>query len=135
MVNKKFSLSNHRLLFFRIIIILAVVIVTGKLFLLQVLSHNFYSALASGQHGIFENLFPSRGSVYVSDPHSQTGKFPAAVNKNLSIVFVNTHEVQDPKDLAKRLASILAMDETTLFAKLNGPLVPYKMLKHKVTDE
>ena len=52
---------------FRIAMVLAVAVIVLRLFSLQVLQHGFYEALASGQHEIFQELFPTRGSIVVQD--------------------------------------------------------------------
>ncbi len=42
-------------------------LIIGKLFDFQVLKFDFYSALASDQHDIYQKLFPERGSIYIKD--------------------------------------------------------------------
>ena len=55
-----------RIRLFQVVVALSLGAVAGRLFALQVLSHRFYSSLASNQHGIFEDLFPTRGAIFSS---------------------------------------------------------------------
>ncbi len=128
-------IAERRLRFFQVIVVLAIAGVAGRLFVLQVLSHRFYSALASNQRNFFEDLFPERGAIYLRDPKSPDGRFPAAINKTLSTVYANTRDVADPAAGAKSLAPVLGVDEQTLFAKLSRPLDPYEPLKPKADDD
>ncbi|MEY4744511.1 MAG: hypothetical protein RL272_456 [Candidatus Parcubacteria bacterium] len=128
-------IAERRLRFFQAVVILAVAVVAGRLFVLQILSHRFYSALASNQRGVFANLFPERGGIYLRDPKSPDGRFPAAINKTLSTVYANTRDVTDPAAGAKALAPVLGADEKELFEKLSKPLDPYEPLKQKADDD
>lgn len=126
---------ERRLRFFGVVVVLAMIAVAGRLFVLQVLSHGFYAALAADQHGVIAELFPERGGIYLRDPKAPDGRFPAAINKALSTVYANTREVEDPAAAAVALAPVLEMDEQELYQKLSRPLDPYEPLKRKVTDE
>src|SRR5687768_18101402 len=81
-----------RLRIFQGVVLLAMAAIVGRLFTLQVLSHKFYASLASNQHSILQDLFPERGAIYLRDPKSPDGRFPAAINKTLSTVFANCEE-------------------------------------------
>ncbi len=133
--NERLPMPVRRLRFFQAIVVIAVLAVAGRLFVLQILSHRFYSALASNQRSIFEDLFPERGAIYLRDPKSPDGRFPAAINKTLSTVFANTRDVTDAAGAAKALAPVLGVDEPVLLQKLSKPLDPYEPLKPKADDD
>ena len=61
--NKKDYRIGMLLLFFAAF----AVIITFRLFQLQIMDHEYYTALASGQHEIFQQLYPSRGNIYVQE--------------------------------------------------------------------
>ncbi|HTK04085.1 MAG TPA: penicillin-binding protein 2 [Candidatus Eisenbacteria bacterium] len=120
---------------FQGVVLLAMAAVVGRLFALQVLSHKFYSLLASNQHGILQDLFPERGAIYLRDPKSPDGRFPAAINKTLSTVYANCREIEDPKAAAKALAPVLGMEEAELVERLSRSSDPYEPLVKKADDD
>jgi len=132
---KRASLTDRRILILQVAVILGLAVAASRLFVLQVMSHDFYAALASDQHGIFERLFPERGTIYLRDPKSPDGRFPIAVNKSLTLIYADDRLVENPAGAAKKLAPLLEMDEKELEAKLAGGSDPYVPLKKKVPDE
>lgn len=134
--NKRHSLTvDRRLLLLRAVIFFGLVVIAGRMFVLQVLSHDFYASLASDQHGIFERLFPERGTVYLLDPKSSDGRFPVAVNKSLTLVYSDNREIADPAAAAARLAPLLGVDEPELLARMSDRSDPYEPLKRKVPED
>ncbi|MEK9152610.1 MAG: penicillin-binding protein 2 [Patescibacteria group bacterium] len=125
---------ERRIALVRLGVAAASFVVVGRLFDLQVLARGFYEALASGQHGIYSELFPDRGEVYLTDPTSADGVFPAAVNDKLAQVYANPREIRDPEAAAKALAPVLELPEGDLLAKLSRKEDPYEPLKKKVPD-
>ena len=78
--------KNYRInILFAVIVIIAIATVV-RLFDLQILKNSYYTALASGQHNIFENLVPERGQIYVEDKFSKD-LYPLAINKKMSLVY------------------------------------------------
>ncbi len=126
--------ADWRLLIGKILIALAMIAIASRLFVLQVLSHSFYSALATEQHGFFSNLFPDRGEVYVRDPKSADGKFPAILNRTVYVAYANTRQVKNVHDVAAKLAPVLGEDVTVLAEKLSIPNDPYVPLAKKLDD-
>jgi len=124
-----------RLRVFQGVVLLAMAAIVGRLFTLQVLSHKFYASLASNQHSILQDLFPERGAIYLRDPKSPDGRFPAAINKTLSTVFANCEEIEDPKAAAKALAPVIGIDEALLVERLSRTDDPYEPLVKKADDE
>lgn len=119
------------LLFIIFLIILATII---RLFDLQILKKNYYIALASGQHQIFENLVPERGQVYVEDKFSRE-LYPLAVNKKLNLAYAVPKKIEDPEKVAQELEPILEISQEDLLAKLSKEEDLYEPLKHKLEDE
>lgn len=126
---------ERRLQALRAVFICGALVVAAKLFAIQVLSHGFYLALASGQHGIFEELFPERGDIYMGDRDAKNGLYPAATNENLTLVYANPREIADPEKAAAQLAPMLSLEETDIAAKLGRRDDPYEPLKRRVPDD
>ncbi|MEI7742098.1 MAG: penicillin-binding protein 2 [bacterium] len=127
-------------------------IVVGRLFVLMVMQHSFYSALASDQQEIYQKLFPERGEIAVRD--KQTSKIiPVAANRILSLIYVDPRKIKDPVDASERLAPLLGIivpedkpenveartkaleDKQRLLNKLAKKDDPYEVLKREVPDE
>ena len=109
-------------------------LIAGQLFRVQVMAHDFYSALASDQHDFIQRLFPVRGQILTRDP--KTGEeHLLATNRKLALVYADPAEIKDPKTTAQKLAPVLGMDEADLYAKLSDPKYQYRPLKHQVPDD
>ncbi|MFA5188921.1 MAG: penicillin-binding protein 2 [Patescibacteria group bacterium] len=115
-------------------------IIIGKLFDFQVLKFDFYAALASDQHDIYQKLFPDRGSIYLEDKElsaltNQESFYPLALNKDYNLVYAQPkYLTKSPQEAAKILAPLLELKEEDLAAKLSKPDDVYEPLKHKVDD-
>jgi cell division protein FtsI/penicillin-binding protein 2 len=132
---KSADTQEARLRIFRIVMVLGFCFVLMRLFVLQVLSHDFYSALASDQHGIFAELFPERGSIYLSDPKSVSGVFPAAVNRDMALVYAVPRDIDEPREVAEKLVEILELEAEEVERKLSLKDDPYEPLKRRVPDD
>lgn len=123
------------------------VLIIGKLFDFQVLKFDFYDALASDQHDVYQTLFPERGSIYVKDKGSSIlaadeNLYPLAINKDYNLVYGQPKYLEkSPEEIAGLIASILEPDEAKreeftkeLIAKLAKSDDPYEPLRHKVED-
>jgi cell division protein FtsI (penicillin-binding protein 3) len=128
---------DTRLEVLRIGAILFVSVIVIKLFILQVIQHGFYDALASGQHELFEELIPERGTVYVHDYKDET-LVPVATNQKLAFIYADPRLVDDPDDAAEALGKIFDMDEEqmeALEARLEQEDDPYEPIKRKVEED
>lgn len=124
-----YRLAAVRLVFF---VIMGLLIM--RLYGLQVLNHEHYSALASGQHDLFSKLLPERGEVSVQDKLASE-LYPVASNITLNLVYAVPSEVTDPKYAASILAPVLEIDQLALESQLQKIDDPYEPLKHLVNDE
>ncbi|MEY4722834.1 MAG: hypothetical protein RLZZ324_347 [Candidatus Parcubacteria bacterium] len=131
----KVSPGDGRLLILRGVMLLGFLAVAGRLFVLQVLSHGFYSSLASEQQGFWSNLVPERGSVFLSDPKSDDGRFPAAINRNTFVAFADTKSLKDPADAAKKLSPVLGLAEGDLLLLMSKKDDPYIPLAKDLNDD
>lgn len=114
--------------------VLAAVIVL-KLFMIQVVEHENYAALASGQHEIFQKLYPERGRVFVHDGNDLV---PVITNQQLAFLYADPRYVKDPKSTADAVASILALDDdhkTAFETKFANNKDPYEPIQHGLSKE
>jgi cell division protein FtsI/penicillin-binding protein 2 len=128
-------LGERRLRFLLVFFVLLIGAVVVRLFVLQVLSHDFYVAMAERQQGLVAAFDPQRGGIYLRDEKAKDGLFPAAVNRPMTTVYANPKEITDARATAKTLAPLLAMDETELLGKLDKPEDPYEVLKRRASDD
>ena len=86
------------------IIVIALVLV-GRLAHLQILQHGIYDALASGQRGLYRDLFPERGDILVVDPDGT--EMAISTNRFLPLVWAEPRRIDDPIRTAQVLSEIL----------------------------
>lgn len=98
---------------FRIVMVAAMAIIVLRLFSLQVLQHGFYEALASGQHEIFQELFPKRGSIIVQDYQLDEVEYNVVTNRLTGFVYADPQRIDEPEEVAKQLAWILGIEVRT----------------------
>ncbi len=135
MVHRKPSSPRRgvdRLTVLTVLVLLFVCAIVARLFLLQVINHGFYVALAEGQHVITEKLMPLRGSMYARDPSSSEELLPLAINRELRLVYAIPKQVSNPEETAQQLAELLQLDPVSVFDRLNRPNDGYEPIKHEV---
>lgn len=111
-------------------IITAVIVL--RLFSLQVLQYGFYRALAEGQHSLYEQLFPTRGKIYMTERGSDS-LFPLATNEPLTLVYANpSHITDDPETISRELSPILDVDAGIIYERITKENDLYEPLRHGV---
>lgn len=130
------SSSDIRTRVFRGGMLFFALFIAAKLFSLQVVDHAAYAALAEGQHEIFEELFPKRGSIFFHD--SQEGTLvTAATNQKLAFVYTDPRHIKDPEATATTLATLFGFDEektASLKARLSNTTDPFEPVQREVPD-
>jgi cell division protein FtsI/penicillin-binding protein 2 len=113
--------------------------ILARLFSLQILQYDYYSALAQGQHQLYKKLFPQRGEILMQDLSAsrwakQEPYYPLAINKEFQQVYIIPRDIPDEEKetLAERLASLLDLDKEIILGRMNKVDDPYEPLKHKV---
>lgn len=112
-------------------------VIVLKLFFIQIFQHDFYEALASGQHELFQELIPERGEIYLHDFKDET-LVPVAVNQQLAFVWADPREIEDADDTAEALAELFGYDEEktdALEERLDQPQDPYEPIEREVEEE
>jgi len=107
-----------------------------RLFSLQVLNHELYSALAKGQQPFLNEEISKRGEIFVQDRNDNT--YGVAVNKEWPLVYISPREnimtAEEQNHSSEELGKILNIDKSVIlekFAKNNL----YEVIKTKITNE
>lgn len=107
-------------------------IIIARLFIIQVLQHSFYVALAEGQHELYEKLNPERGEVFARN--HRTGELESvATSREMNTVYAVPRYIDNPGWAAEQLAPMIGISKEELEEKLSGDLL-YKPLKRRVVD-
>lgn len=83
-----------------------VVVVSLRLFDLQVLDAGFYDQLASGQHDFYKELTAERGSILVKD-WKEDLEYLAATNEPRAFIFADPRKIEDPVAAALAIGGVL----------------------------
>jgi len=129
---KKSAISRPDLLILATVFFCLVIV--WRLFNIQVIRHDYFLALASGQQKIYEDLVPERGRIYIEDRFTKN-LYPLAINKRLTLVYAIPQQVQDTGSTADKLAGILELPANEIEDKLNKEDDLYEPIKHRVTDD
>jgi cell division protein FtsI/penicillin-binding protein 2 len=91
-----------------------------RLIKLQIFDGSYYYALAYDQHEIFQQLYPTRGTIYFQE-RGIDGKMkitPAATNIELNLVYVEPKKITDPEAVLNALFETLDFtDDITNYKK------------------
>ncbi len=111
------------------------VVIVGRLFLLQVVDYGFYSALASDQHEIRRILHADRGEILVRDASQENKEFALAINKAFYQVYSVPHQIENPEEVAGVLKDYVSASEEKLIAAFSKEGDPYEPVEKKVPLE
>jgi cell division protein FtsI/penicillin-binding protein 2 len=131
------SSEDGRLTIFRYAVVSFAGIIILKLAYLSLFQHGFYSALASGQHELFQELIPERGDIYVQDLKDET-IVPVATNQKLAFIYADPRLIEDPDDTAEAIGEIFGYTEEQVEAleeRLDKPEDPYEPIEREVEDK
>lgn len=101
--------SGRRLRMFRFFFLFFASAIILRLGVLQIVDASYYRAVAEGQHALYEELVPRRGSIYVQDFGDDTW-YPVATTEPRALVYADPREVEDPVTLGREIASIVHME-------------------------
>lgn len=125
--------KNWRIYVMTGIILFMALTIVGRLYFLQVAKYGSYVAIAENQHDTITEISAKRGEIFLTDENNQY--YPAAVNRELQMVYAVPREMKDAMSEVEPLASILSLDKESLKQKLSDPNDMFEILKHKLTDE
>lgn len=137
------DICNYRVLSLYVVFGLIGLLIVVRLFVLQILEHDTYTAIASGQYEIFQKLVPKRGSIYIRDDSSlesisqnQSHLYPLATNKITYEVFAQPKFITDAHEVAEKLFEIFEItdseEQDLIEHKLSKKDDPYEPIKKRV---
>lgn len=122
-----------------IVFLIFTIIIIARLFVLQILEHEYYATFAMSTHEIYKRLYPERGQIYFQD--SRTGEtYPAAINREYYLLYAVPKEIPSEQvaSTTAALAEILQYqndeEKKLLSDKLSKPNDPYEPIAKKLTD-
>lgn len=108
------------------------VVIILRLFYLQVLDHDEFTAAATDQHFGEYEIKADRGEIFLRDG---SGLYPVAVNKEYEMAFIAPKEITDPGLVARELSMILNVPEEEVLRKAMKKDDPFEIIKKKISDE
>lgn len=134
---KKTGHNNLRMQFLVTAVFLFFAVVVLRLCQLQIIKFGFYSAMAQGQHELYEKIVPKRGGIFIKDTTSDDGLYPVAVNKEMNLVYAVPRSIkaEDKEKVAQEISQKLGLDYGAVLQKLSKPNDSYEVLKHKVEKD
>lgn len=134
---KRVQPRDRRLQILSAFLVFLTVLIIGKLFILQILDHSFYEAVASGQHELFQELFAERGDILVQDQKDKS-LVAAVTNQKLAFIYADPRQIDNPGETVEKLAVIFDWDDATkteFITKLSDRTDPYEPIKRYVSDD
>ena len=109
-------------------------VITARLFYLQVLHGSQLKQQAEAQHNIYQKLLPSRGEIDLVDKAS-SALVPLATNIKSYLVYAVPPEIINPNLTAAGLAGVLKMDQADILSKITQTDKKYVIIKKQLTDQ
>ena len=128
------SVSTARIFSLAIISLLLIGLIGVRLFIIQVFSHDYYSALADSQHQLSVELTPERGEIFIQDRLSQIPS-PVVVNVNRPRIVVNPQQIESAPELTKILAQSLGLSEIDVLQKVDDTDRKYVVIAKQIEEE
>lgn len=106
-----------------ILFLVFAVLIVLRLFNLQILRGGFYSALASGQHDLYQKLFPERGSIFIKEKAGDKEVlYPLVSNRTQKMLYVVPRDIEDASATAQTLFDILGYSKDFDMPKIEAEL-------------
>lgn len=138
---KKSDVSPARIISLYIFFGFGALCIIIRLFVLQIIEHDTYEALASGQYEIFQELYPTRGSIYLKDDNainldSEQALYPLATNKITYEVYAQPKFITNPEEVGEQIFEILEITEDeekeVILQRMSKEDDPYEMVKKNI---
>lgn len=113
-------------------ILLAGAVLIGRLFFVQVVSHDRWAAAAEDQHSAFQPLSAERGGIFMRD---NDHLYPLAINREFPTLFVSPKDAEEKDRIALELSRIVGIDANEIRGKLDKPDDPFEIVKKRLSDE
>lgn len=117
------------------ILVIVTFLIIIRLFALQVIDFNFYTAMASDQHEIQAILHADRGDILLKDYTEPGQLFYAATNKEYFQIYAVPTQIENPEEVAEKLRDHVNKSEEELLVLLSKEGDPYEPIEKKVSEE
>ncbi|MFH1789678.1 MAG: penicillin-binding protein 2 [bacterium] len=140
-MREKKSKQQVRISWIAVFLCIICMAIVYRLFVLQILTFDYYTALASNTHEIYKQLFPKRGNIYIQDSRSDfNNEYPVAVQRPYYLVYAVPLEIDSSEAASTTalLAGILNYDKEQADLLLDRLLKnndPYEVVEKKVFDD
>ena len=114
------------------VVLLAIVII-GRLAYLQIVNQGFYKALAQGQQNLSSLAKGERGQIFTKDRDGTL--YTLASSRKIPFIFVSPVEIEDKKQAAQQLSSLLSIPESKIAEKMNEEGSLYELIQKDVSSE
>ena len=110
-----------------------------RLYSLQIINGDYYSALALGQQGNYDEFIPHRGEIYLQD-NAGADRFLIATTREMPMVYAVPREIETgfERDVLNALDNIVDIDDKeteTLLRRLENKDSTYTALARQLTEE
>ncbi len=122
-------MKHWRTNFILILIILFGAVIGTRLFFLQVIYYDFYSALAMGQQKIFSSTQGERGGIFFKN------KEILATSIKGKYLYVSPKEIDKKQETAALLNDVLGLDQEWVLRKIEKNSSSFELLKTRLTTE
>lgn len=108
------GIHHKRLRIIRGVLFAAFGVIWIRLFVLQVVSAQFYQNIANGKYSLYEELVPERGNITVHDFDDPT-PYDVATNEPRAVITADPRKITDAVDVGKRIATALGWEGVEVY--------------------
>jgi len=130
--------TDYRLKLLLVVFFVIGFIFSVRLFQIQILKHDYYTNIASGQHNFDKEIIQNRGEIFMHG-FKDEDLVPVVTNRQLSLVYAVPSQVDRPQNIAETMARLFETDEEKIellqqqiYEKVKKENDPYEPLQHKV---
>jgi cell division protein FtsI/penicillin-binding protein 2 len=116
----------------RVILIMAGVLLVGRLFYIQIIRHDYYQAQALAEHTKKFEISAPRGEIKMMDG---TGTVAVVLNEERYTIYADPQYITDANATADKLIGLIGGDRTNLVNKLSVTDSRYVVLAKKFTKD
>ena len=124
---------KFRFLFLVIVFTVLFSVLVFNLYNIQVRKGNFYVASAKSQLENSGALHATGGGIYFTNKES--GKIPAAIEKEYFEIFAVPDEIEDPVITAEKIFSVVSISKSDLINLFKKPKDKYELLVKRASEE
>jgi stage V sporulation protein D (sporulation-specific penicillin-binding protein) len=122
-----------RIRFISIIIIVASLVVSVRLYFVQIVYGGFFSSQAERQNINENTISYNRGEIYFLSKAGET--IPAAISRSGFTIAINPQIIKDPEKIYESLGKILVLDKKDFLAKAGKKDDPYEEIATHLNQE